>query len=292
MGYISQPHLRLIASMLIWGFNGWLVTHISSLNSVEIVFTRTLLGSLSLLLVVFLKRSFNWAALRSEAVLLFGCGLCLGLHWVALFSAFRYAGVSLGTLIDYTGPMLVIALSPFLFKEKLTWNKVLAMISVFIGVILITGTITIGTEIGKGLIFAVFSALSYAALIILNKRLHRMRGLEAAMCELAMAFAVLLIYLLFTGGLPAMICGSELVYVLILGVVNTGLAFYLYFSSMQALPAQSVSLLSYIEPVSAVVVSATLLGEELLPLQMLGAVLIIGGAMLGELVFKRERRKD
>lgn len=286
-----MPHLSLVAAMFIWGFNGWIVSHITILNSVEIVFSRTLLGSLALLSVVLYRRSFNMAALRAEAPLLLFCGACLGLHWVMLFSAFRHAGVSLATLIDYTGPMIVIALSPFLFKEKLSWNKLIAMASVFLGVVFITGGITIGAELGKGLFFAVLSALSYAALIILNKQLHQMKGLEAAMCELMVACAVLLAYLLFTSGLPSISPGKELIYILFLGVVNTGLAFYLYFSAIQALSAQSSSLLSYIEPVSAVLVSALLLGEKLLPLQILGAILIIGGAMLGELKLNLKSRK-
>lgn len=61
---------------------------------------------------------------------------------------------------------------------------------------------------------------------------------------------------------------------------------YLYFSSMQYLSAQSFALLSYIEPVSALFVSVLLLGEKLLPLQIVGAFLVLGGAMLGELVLK------
>lgn len=118
-----------------------------------------------------------------------------------------------------------------------------------------------------------------------------MKGLEAAMCELMVAYAVLLAYLLFTSGLPSISPGKELIYILFLGVVNTGLAFYLYFSAIQALSAQSASLLSYIEPVSAVLISALLLGEKLLPLQILGAILIIGGAMLGELKLNLKSRK-
>ena len=65
--------------------------------------------------------------------------------------------------------------------------------------------------------------------------------------------------------------------------MNTGLAYVLYFSGLQKLPAQSVALISYIDPVSALVFSALLLHETMTPVQIIGAVLIIGGAILGEL---------
>ena len=92
----------------------------------------------------------------------------------------------------------------------------------------------------------------------------------------------MLIYVLFTTGLPHPL-RSDLPYIALIGLSNTGLAYLLYFSGLQRLPAQSVALISYIDPVSTLLYSALLLHERLTPLQLLGAVLIIGGAMFGEL---------
>ena len=75
---------------------------------------------------------------------------------------------------------------------------------------------------------------------------------------------------------------------LLIGLVNTGLAYVLYFSGLQKLPGQSVALISYIDPVSALVFSALILHESMTVLQIIGAVFIIGGAMLGELRVNRD----
>lgn len=76
---------------------------------------------------------------------------------------------------------------------------------------------------------------------------------------------------------------------LFLGVVNTGVACYLYFSSIGRLPVQTVSILGYLEPLAAVVFSALLLNEKMSSIQMLGAALILGGAIFTEYCEIRNR---
>ena len=107
--------------------------------------------------------------------------------------------------------------------------------------------------------------------------------MQTAAIELDVAFVVVLIYVLCTSGLPH-ITGSDLPYIAAIGLINTGLAYYLYFSGLQKLSGQSAALISYLDPVSALVFSAVILHEVMTPMQMAGAVLIIGGAMLGETV--------
>ena len=125
------------------------------------------------------------------------------------------------------------------------------------------------------------SALFYAALIVFNKRIRRTSGLQTAALELDVAFLVVLLYVLVTSGLPHPARG-DWPWLLLLGLVNTGFAYLLYFSGFQKLPAQSVALISYIDPVSALFFSAVFLHESMTALQLLGAVLILGGAIWGE----------
>jgi drug/metabolite transporter (DMT)-like permease len=79
--------------------------------------------------------------------------------------------------------------------------------------------------------------------------------------------------------------------VIVLGVINTGIGCYLYFSAMQYLPAQTVSICGYLEPFSALIFAAVFLGEILSLLQILGAVLILGGVVFAELcpLFHKKR---
>ena len=125
------------------------------------------------------------------------------------------------------------------------------------------------------------SALFYAALIVLNKHITRSSGLQTAAIELDTAFVVVLVYVLLTSSLPRP-QRADLPYLAVIGLINTGLAYLLYFSALQRLPGQTVALLSYADPVSALLFSALFLREAMTPLQLSGAILIIGGAILGE----------
>ena len=287
----SKNLILFVASMVIFGTNGLIVANIS-LGSAEIVLMRTFLGSLFLLAVVLVKRSFSFADLKADLVPATMGGAALGLNWVLLFSAYRSAGVGLSTLTYYCGPIIVLALSPVLFKEKLTWNKLLAIAAVAVGMFCITGDIEPGSDVQTGILFGGGAALLYASLIVANKRVKRLSGLNCAMYELIVAFFVVLIYLLASNvKLPVIPAAEDIVWVLAIGLVNTGLAYYLYFSSLQKLPGQTVALVCYIDPLTALLVSGAFLGEKLLGVQIAGAVLILGGACLGELKFKKTENK-
>lgn len=287
----SKSLIFFIASMVIFGTNGLIVANIS-LGSAEIVLMRTFLGSLFLLAIVLVKRSFSFAELKADLVPATMGGAALGLNWVLLFSAYRSAGVGLSTLTYYCGPIIVLALSPVLFREKLTWNKLLAIAAVAVGMFCITGDIEPGSDVQTGILFGGGAALLYASLIVANKRVKRLSGLNCAMYELIVAFFVVLIYLLASNvKLPVIPAAEDIVWVLAIGLVNTGLAYYLYFSSLQKLPGQTVALVCYIDPLTALLVSGAFLGEKLLGVQIAGAVLILGGACLGELKFKKTENK-
>ena len=287
----SKYLILFVASMVIFGTNGLIVANIS-LGSAEIVLMRTFLGSLFLLAIVLVKRSFSFADLKADLIPATIGGAALGLNWVLLFSAYRSAGVGLSTLTYYCGPIIVLALSPVLFKEKLTWNKLLAIAAVAVGMFCITGDIEPGSDVQTGILFGGGAALLYASLIVANKRVKRLSGLNCAMYELIVAFFVVLIYLLASNvKLPVIPAAEDIVWVLVIGLVNTGLAYYLYFSSLQKLPGQTVALVCYIDPLTALLVSGAFLGEKLLGVQIAGAVLILGGACLGELKFKKTENK-
>ena len=270
-----------ILSMLIFGTNGLLVAHIS-LQSSQIVLLRTLIGGALLTVIVLLRGGFDRKAVRADLPMILLGGTALGLNWVALFAAYRLLNVSLATLIYYIGPILVLLFSPLIFREKLTGTKIAAVAIVAVGLVCISGSILVGGMNPVGLAAAAASALFYAALIIFNKRITHTEGLQTAAIELDIAFAVVLIYCLLTVGFPRS-QPSDLPYIAVIGIVNTGLAYLLYFSGLQKLPGQSVALISYVDPVSALFFSALFLHEKLTLIQVVGAVLIIGGAMLGEM---------
>ena len=274
-----------ILSLLIFGTNGIFVSHIS-LASNQIVLMRTLIGGILLTCLVLFLGGFDIDHLRRERIPLLLGGAAVGLNWVALFEAYRLLNVSLATLIYYVGPIIVLLFSPILFREKLTGRKLVSVIIVGIGLICISGSVVVIGMNSLGLLCAAFSALFYAALIVFNKQISYTSGMQTAAIELDVAFFVVLVYTLCTSGLPHL-TGNDLPYIVVIGFINTGLAYLLYFSGLQKLSGQSVALISYIDPVSALLFSAILLHEVMAPVQVAGAALIIGGAMFGEI--KKQR---
>lgn len=274
-------YIVYIIALLIFGTNGILAAHIS-LEGSQIVLMRTLIGGLLLTSLVIFRGGFDREKIKKERLPIFFGGAALGLNRAMLFAAYGLLNVSLSTLIYYVGPILVLVFSPILLQEKLTKRKVMSVIFVGIGLLCISGSIVLAGMNTKGLLVAFLSALFYAALIVFNKQINETSCLQTAAIELDVAFFVVLVYVLLTAGLPK-ITKSDLPYICIIGFVNTGLAYLFYFFSIQKLSGQSVALLSYVDPVSALIFSAIFLKEEMTLVQIIGSILIIGGAIFGEI---------
>ncbi|MGI1659809.1 MAG: DMT family transporter [Desulfitobacterium sp.] len=270
-----------MASLLLFGSNGIIASYIA-LSSYEIVFTRTLIGSLFLGLVFILsKQKVQLFLNKSHFLYLTISGMAMGASWMFLYEAYARIGVSIATLAYYSGPVIVMILAPLLFKEKMTIAKLLGFLAVLLGMFFVTGQLSQENNT-FGLICGILSAVMYAVMVIFNKKAVSITGLTNSTWQLVMSFVTVGIFLLLKQGFTVNITAESLIPILILGIVNTGIGCYLYFSSISDLPVQSVAICGYLEPLSALLFSAALLGEKLTPLQLVGALLILGGAAFGE----------
>ena len=286
MDKTASARLRLIVSMLIFGTIGAFVRFIP-LPSSLIANVRGAIGALCLLGTVLLgKGRLSREGLRESLKYILISGAFLGFNWILLFEAYRYTSVASATLCYYLAPILVVAVSPLLFKERLTGRKLLCVAAAALGMVFVSGIVSGGAGApgsGRGILLGLCAALLYAAIVILNKKIKGVAPTLRTMLQLAVSALVLLPYNLLTlepqtlSFTPTALC-----LLLIVGVVHTGLAYYLYFGSMEALPAQSVALLSYIDPVVAVLVSALVLLEPMSLSTAIGALLILGAAVISE----------
>ncbi|MBQ8869332.1 MAG: EamA family transporter [Oscillospiraceae bacterium] len=289
----GKAYLKIIVAMLIWGTLG-IFTRFIGISSGEMVLFRVVIGGFSLLLVyLFSKHHSSGKAIRRAAPLLLLSGVVMGFNWLFLFEAYRYTAVSIATVAYYCSPVIVMLLSPLFFKERIAPLRVMGILCCIIGLVLISGTISGGASTMKGFGFGLIAAALYACVTMLNKCVKGVLGIEITLVQLLGAFIVMLPYCLIKGGgviaLPQSLQGA--VCLVILGAVHTGLALYLYFSSLQTLSAQSAALCSYIDPGSALVFSAVFLDEKLTFVQIIAAVLILGGALFGELFSPNSARK-
>lgn len=284
---MKKAYIKYLTSLLLFGSNGLVASHIA-LTSYEIVLMRSMLGSL-MLAAIFLISGQKLTALQNKRDLLFIAlsGFAMAGNWLFLFEAFAQIGVSMGMLINYCGPVIVVATSPLLFGERVTWQRLLALAAAMVGVFFVSGGAAVGGVNLWGLACALLSAVCYAALVDLNKMSKQVKGMENAMLQLCFCFAAVAVFVLCKQGAHLEIARGDWPWILWIGLLNTGICCYLYFSSIGTLPVQTVAVCGYLEPVSALALAAIFLGEKMLPLQILGAVLIIGGALFGECAGKK-----
>ncbi len=275
--------VKYIFVLCLFGSNGIVASYIL-LNSYEIVFWRTLIAAAFLLGVFLLSRQkFTFLQHKKDAFFLCLGGFSLGMSWIFLFEAYKHIGVSVGTLLYYCGPVIVMALAPLIFKERLTPVKLIGFTIVLTGMFLLNSEAFIKGELSIGIVLGLLAAVMYATMVIFNKKGQAIQGLENTTIQLVAAFALVTIYSIINDGFPVAFNLDSIVPIFILGLINTGIGCYLYFSSIGKLPVQTVSILGYLEPLSALLFSVILLGENLSSLQLIGAACILGGAALGEL---------
>lgn len=280
---MTKAYLKHIISLLLFGSNGIVASYIL-LNSYEIVFLRTFIGSLFLVGVFILTKSkLQGIKNKKHFIYLLISGIAMGTSWMFLFEAYAQIGVSLAILAYYCGPVIVMALSPLVFHERISIFKILGFTTVLVGMYLVNGDALEQNGFSWGLLCGILSAVTYAFMVIFNKKAKSITGLENSMLQLIISFLTVLVFLQFKQGLMIPSLMKNMIPVLILGVLNTGIGCYLYFSSIQNLPAGTVAICGYLEPLSALIFSAIFLQERLNALQLLGAVFIIGGAVFGEL---------
>ncbi|WP_462424329.1 DMT family transporter [Fusobacterium ulcerans] len=284
--------LRNVSAMLIFGTIGLFVKNID-LTSSEIALVRGVIGGIILVVVSLLtKNKVSFKDVKANLLLLLLSGGAIGLNWIFLFQAYKYTTISNATLSYYFAPVFVMLLSPFILKEKLTLKKILCVACAMLGMMCIVGNsggVAEGRNDFLGISYGLAAAAFYASVVLMNKFLKNLKSLETTYIQLILAAVVLMPYVFTVEGfnifrMPA----SSIPYILILGVVHTGLAYLLYFSSLKELKGQTIAVMSYIDPISAVIISAIFLRERMGLLQIAGGVLILGSTLISELTKNKE----
>ncbi len=274
---------KMILSMLIFGTIGIFRRYIP-VSSAALAMSRGFLGMLFLLLVLAVsRRKPDWAAIRRCGLKLLISGFMLGLNWILLFEAYNYTTVAVATLCYYMAPIFVILASPLVVREKLSRRKIFCVALALAGMVLISGVL--GAEEQRisfmGLGLGLGAAVLYASIVFLNKKLTDIPAYDKTLGQLGAAALVLLPYVLIKGDAGfAELDIKGIVLLIFVGIVHTGLAYALYFGALEKVPAQTSALISYIDPVSAILLSALFLKEPMTVTEIIGAVLILTAAVL------------
>ena len=277
--------IMLCVSMAIFGTIG-LFTRNISVSSGELALYRAILAAaLIFLYLILTKQKMDLKSIGKEVPLLLFSGIAMGINWVLLFQAYRYTTISAATLSYYFAPVIVTVVCPFLFHEKMTIKQVVCFIMSTVGLVLIIGFENMG-QVGTdliGILFGLGAAVFYAAVILLNKLIKSVAGIQRTFWQFVAAILILIPYVACTGGSTLEnLDGKGWICLLLVGLIHTGITYCMYFSSLKNLKGQEVAILSYIDPLVAVFVSVTILGEKMTFWQFVGGLLILGFTLWNE----------
>lgn len=282
----NKSKLMIIISMIIFGTIGIFRKYIP-MSSELIAMMRGMIGSLFLILVILIKKEkISWNTIKKHFFLIVLSGALLGFNWILLFEAYQYTSVATATLCYYMAPIFVIAVSPILFKEKLTVKKIICVIVSLIGMVFVSGILNVGFNISelKGVVFGLIAAIFYATVVIMNKKINDIAAFDRTIMQLLTAAIILLPYNILTGQFDGVTITSHVIVLLIfVGVVHTGIAYALYFGSIKDIKAQTAAIFSYIDPIVAIILSAVVLQEAIGIYEVIGAILVLGATIISEL---------
>lgn len=272
------PTQMYVLAMVIFGTLAPFVRNIG-VSSGELALYRAVMGAglIGIYLLAKGKNPFS-GGLKREILLLLLSGGAMGINWILLFQAYRYTSVSTATLCYYFAPVIVTALSPVLFRERLTRKQLFCFAMATLGLVLITGLETsAGSANLTGILFGLGAAVLYAAVILLNKYIRSTAGIQRTFLQFLAAIVTLIPYVAATGGVTlSRLDSTGWMCLLVVGILHTGITYCLYFSSLKALPGQRAAILSYIDPLVAVLISVVVLREPMTWQQALGGGLILG----------------
>ena len=285
MKRILSPRGMMVLSMAVFGTLGPFVRGIP-VSSGELALYRAILAALLIgLFLAVTGQKIPFGKIRREVPLLLASGVAMGINWILLFEAYRYTTVSVATLSYYFAPVIVTAVSPILFREKLTGKQILCFVMSTVGLVMITGIGELGGGSHlTGILFGLGAAVFYASVVLLNKFIRNVAGIHRTFLQFLAAVLVLIPYVMLTSGVTLeKMTAAGWGNLLVVGLIHTGVTYCLYFSSLKELPGQKAAILSYIDPLVAVLISVVVLKEPMTLWQAAGGILILGFTLWNEM---------
>ncbi len=286
MESLNKSRLQLIFTMLLFGTIGTLSRYINMPSSI-ICLGRAFFGGITILVLLAARREKpDQEAIRRNKWWLLLSSTLMCCNWICQFEAFKYTTIATSTLCYYMQPVFYILAGAIVLKERLTAKKLACVAVAFCGMILVSGVMQTGLHISelKGVIFGVSGGFFYAMVVLINKYMKDISPVNTTIMQMALVSVIMLPYSAATGAFGGVsVTAAGIICLLILGILHTGVGYIIYFDAVNKLPTQTVGILSYIDPVEAVLLSAFFLMEPVNIYTVIGAVLILGAAAVSEL---------
>ena len=281
---LTAASLKIIATMVIFGLIGLVRRSIPYSSSMLAFFRGAIATVILILLRLFNRKGVDRAAIRRNLLPLVISGIMIGFNWILLFEAYRFTTIAVATISYYMAPIFTIIASIFILKERLTVRKAICVATALAGMVFVSGVLETGISGIKGVLLSMGAALLYSGDVIINKKIKGVQGIDRTIIQMGAAAISVLPYWLINEDFSTMeLALTPVLLVLASGIFFTALPYSLYFSAIQKVPAHTAAILSYIDPVVAVLVSALVLKESISALTMLGTVMVIAAAVASEI---------
>lgn len=289
---VEKERIKLVLLYATFGTIG-VVAHFIPLSSQAIVFYRAILGAAFIIVSTYLKgHSIDFKSITTNLKVLIVTGFFMGLNWVLQFEAFRVSTVAIGTVCYNTMPIFLIIFASIVFKERITVRSIICIFVAMIGIILVSNVIYTGINSNEvlGCIYGILGAIFYSLILISNRYLSKIENRDKVVFQFIFSAFMMLIYvtfiskgkLLFDNRINERQKLIGLVCLLLLGIFHTGFCYVNYFDAVSRLKAETVAILTYIDPVVALLLSYFVLKEKMTGLQFIGAILILVSTLINE----------
>lgn len=270
-----------------WGFLGLFVRGIydGGISPMQLTCVRCIIVSVILGAYLFV---FHRDALRIDrrtvAMILFLGIFGLALNSTLYFEAITRISLSLSTVLQYIAPFIVVMASVFLFGERMTARKGVAIITAFSGCILCTGVLTdAGSMNAMGIAMALLSGVFFAAYALGSKDLSR-HGVSPTVI-LFYASVVCSLFLMPISDMPriaGILSSSDDMLLLVIGtgILMTLLPFGLYNYAIDKIDVGMVSIITYVEPLAATIVGFVFYSEAVTVDAVVGIAVILVAVVL------------
>lgn len=284
--YPMKAKLTFSLSMAIFGTIG-LFVRLIPLPSSMIALVRAAMGAFFLLgMILMQKRRPDWRGIQRNWKPLLLSSVAMATEWILLFESYRFTTVAVATLCYYMSAVFVIIAAPFILREKITAHKALCAAAAVLGMVLVSGVLEgqAGAFSPVGVALGLTAAVFYAVIVLCNKRVKNVSSYDTTFIQLFTVTFLLLPYVLLTEDftLFGTLDPTGLVMLLSVGAVHTGIAYAMYFSSLQKIKAQTAALFSYLDPVIALFLSIFVLKEGMTVLGLIGAAIVLGAMLISE----------
>lgn len=289
--WMLKEKIKLIMIFICFGSIGILTAFIP-LSSYAIVFYRALFGFAFIISATFiLKKQYRVDLIIKNMKMLLISGFLMGFNWVFMFMSMKVASVSLGTVCYNTSPIFMVLIAAIILKDKITKKSILCILLGLVGVVLVSDLLINGFKehIFLGVIFGLIGALFYGLVVILNKKLVELNSYEKVSVQFLISAIIMIPFIIFDSDSSFLFGYSDnfimaLIFLLIVGLFITGYLYILYFDCVSILPAKTVAIYTYIDPVVALLLSNIILHEKFNTFQIFGTILILLATIINEFV--------